>query len=117
MKVVVAPDKFKGSLTAPEAAVAIARGVTRALPGADLDLVPMADGGEGTVEALVEATGGPFAEDEVTGPLGSPVRARYGLLGDGRTAALAMADASGLALVPPDRRDPTRTTTRGTGEL
>ena len=77
----------------------------------------MADGGEGTVEALVEATGGRYREAIVTGPLGEPVSARYGLLGDGRTAVVEMASASGLVLVPPDRRDPMRASTFGTGEL
>lgn len=117
MKVVIAPDKFKGSLSAPEAARAMARGVAGACPTATLDLVPMADGGEGTVEALVAATGGTFREATVTGPLGAAVVARFGLLGDGATAALEMASASGLVLVPHDRRDPLRASTRGTGEL
>ena len=115
--VVVAPDKFRGSLSAPEAASAIARGVARADPGATLDLAPMADGGEGTVEALVAATSGAFRTETVPGPWGEPVAARYGTLGDGRTAVIEMAAASGQALVPPDRRDPTRTSTEGTGHL
>ncbi|MBV8607160.1 MAG: glycerate kinase [Singulisphaera sp.] len=117
MRVVVAPDKFKGSLSAPEAARAMARGVAAAVPAAAIDVVPMADGGEGTVEALVAATSGTSREAVVAGPLGEPVRARFGMLGDGHTAVLEMAAASGLALVPRDRRDPSRTSTRGTGEL
>jgi len=117
MYVVIAPDKFKGSLSAPEAAKAMARGVRRVDPRARIDEVPMADGGEGTVAALVAATAGTLREVEVTGPLGSPVLASFGLLGDGRTAVLEMASASGLVLVPFDRRDPWRATTRGTGEL
>jgi glycerate kinase len=117
MKVVVAPDKFKGSLSAPEAARAIARGVASVVPRAEIDPAPMADGGEGTVEALVAATGGSFREAVVTGPLGEPIRASFGMLGDGRTAVVEMAAASGLVLVPRDRRDPWRATTRGTGEL
>jgi len=117
MKVVIAPDKFKGSLTAPEAARAIGLGVDRALPGAVLDLVPMADGGEGTVAALVAATSGTFFDASVAGPLGEPVTARYGRLGDGRTAVIEMAAASGLALVPPGRRNPGLASSRGTGEL
>jgi glycerate kinase len=117
MKIVVAPDKFKGSLSAPEAARAMARGVCAACPDAVIDLVPMADGGEGTVEALVAATGGEFREATVSGPLGDPVAARFGLLGDGATAVLEMASASGLVLLAPDRRDPLRASTRGTGEL
>jgi glycerate 2-kinase len=117
MRVVIAPDKFKGSLTAIQVAAAISRGVLAAAPDATVDLVPMADGGEGTVDALVAATGGVIREARVTGPLGEPVAARFGLLGDGRTAVLEMAAASGLVLVPPDRRDPLVATTRGTGEL
>src|SRR5579875_76285 len=117
MRVVIAPDKFKGSLTASEAAEAMARGVGRAAPGATIDRVPMADGGEGTVGALVAATGGSFREATVCGPMGEPISARFGLLGDGRSAAIEMAAASGLVLVPPDRRDPLVATTRGTGEL
>ena len=117
MRVVVAPDKFKGSLSAPEAARAMARGVAAAVPAAAIDVVPMADGGEGTVEALVAATSGSSREAVVAGPLGEPVRARFGMLGDGHTAVLEMAAASGLVLVPRDRRDPSRTSTRGTGEL
>lgn len=117
MKVVIAPDSFKGSLPAKEVAAAIAAGVRKVWPDARIDCVPLADGGEGTVEALVEATGGRFVQARVTGPLGEPVEAVYGLLGDGETAVIEMAAASGLPLVPPDRRDPARATTRGTGEL
>lgn len=114
---IIAPDKFKGSLSAPEAAHAIARGAARASVGASVEVVPMADGGEGTVEALVVATGGVFLEASVRGPMGALVLARYGRLGDGRTAAIEMASASGLVLVPPDSRDVTRASTFGTGEL
>jgi glycerate 2-kinase len=117
MRVVIAPDKFKGSLTAIEAAEAMARGVAAVVPQATIDRVPMADGGEGTVAALVAATGGTYRETQVTGPLGTPVVASFGVLGDGQTAVIEMASASGLALVPPKLRNPRRTTTRGTGEL
>src|SRR5262245_13495774 len=117
MRVVIAPDKFKGSSTAAQAAAAMARGVLRAAPEAAVDLGPMADGGEGTVDALVAATGGTFREARVTGPLDDPVVARFGLLGDGRTGAIEMAAASGLVLVPAERRNPLITTTFGTGEL
>ena len=117
MRVVIAPDKFKGSLTALEAAEAMARGLSRVDPSAEIDRVPMADGGEGTVAALVAATGGSYRTVTVTGPLGDPVVASFGLLGDGRTAVLEMASASGLWLVPPALRDPLRATTRGTGQL
>ena len=99
MRVVIAPDKFKGSLSASVAAEAMARGVVRAAPWASVDRVPMADGGEGTVAALVAATGGSFREATVSGPMGEPVVASFGLLGDGRTAAIEMAAASGLVLV------------------
>jgi len=117
MRVVIAPDKFKGSLTALQAAAAMARGVSRAAPGAAIDQVPMADGGEGTTQALVAATGGSIREAQVTGPLGEPVVACFGLLGDGQTAVIEMAAASGLVLVPAEKRNPLVTTTRGTGEL
>lgn len=116
-RIVVAPDSFKGSATARQAAEAIARGLRRALPGVVVETVPMADGGEGTVDALVEATGGRFVEVTVTGPLGEDVRVRFGILGDGGTAVIEMAAASGLPLVPPERRNPLLTTTYGTGQL
>ncbi|QDV36673.1 glycerate kinase [Tautonia plasticadhaerens] len=117
MRYVIAPDKFKGSLSAVDACRAIALGVRRADDAAEVDEIPMADGGEGTVEALVTALDGTTRTSRVTGPLGPPVEARFGLSGDGRTAFIEMAAASGLVLVPEDRRDPTVATTRGTGEL
>jgi len=117
MRVVIAPDSFKGSLSAREAAEAIERGVRAVFEGAETRLVPIADGGEGTVDALVAATGGRLVESQATGPLGEPVQARWGVLGDGATAVVEMASPSGLPLVPPDRRDPRLTTSRGTGEL
>jgi glycerate 2-kinase len=117
MRVVIAPDKFKGSLTALEAASAMARAVATIDPHATIDLVPMADGGEGTVAALVSAASGTYAKACVTGPLGEPVTASFGLLDGGRTAVIEMAAASGLSLVPTPLRDPLRATTRGTGEL
>lgn len=118
MKIVIAPDSFKESLSAHEVCEAIARGIRHVAPTAEIDAIPMADGGEGTVEAMVAATGGSFRETTVTGPTGEPVAARWGLLGEAReTAILEMAAASGLALVPPDRRNPLFTTTYGTGEL
>lgn len=117
MKVVVAPDKFRGSLTAAEAAHALANGLRSVMADVEVDEVPMADGGEGTLDALVAATGGSYRELELTGPLGERRTARYGMLGDGTTAVIEMALASGLALVPAELRDPVRATTRGTGEL
>lgn len=118
MKIVVAPDKFKGCLSAAEVAQAIATGLGRAAPDAHLDLCPLADGGEGTVEAMVSATGGRIIHRMVTGPLPTQrVSGTIGLLGDGQTAIIEMASASGLALLKPSERNPMRTTTYGTGEL
>jgi len=128
MRILVAPQEFKGTLSAREAAEAIALGLRRSLPDAELDLLPLADGGPGTVEALVEATAGRYVETEVHDPLGRPVRARWGALGDGRTApssasgglrtsVIEMAAASGLVLLRPEERDPQRASTSGTGEL
>jgi len=118
MKVVIAPDKFKGSLGAPAVAEAIAQGVREAFPEAAIDCCPVADGGEGTVAALVAATGGRMHTRRVTGPLPEmKVDATFGVLGDGHTAVIEMAAASGLALLPPEDRNPLSTTTFGTGEL
>ncbi|MBI4560373.1 MAG: glycerate kinase [Candidatus Hydrogenedentes bacterium] len=117
MRIVIAPDSFKECASAVEVANAIAEGVRRVYADAELVLVPMADGGEGTVDALVAATGGVTVETEVTGPLCQPVSATYGILGDGGTAVIEMSAASGVQLVPPEQRDPRLTTTRGTGEL
>ncbi len=117
MKVVVAPDSFKECLAAEAVAAALTRGVRAGAPGAEVVEVPMADGGEGTVRALVAATDGRLHRATVAGPLGEAVEAEFGVLGDGATAVIEMAAASGLPLVPPDERDPTKTTTRGTGEL
>jgi glycerate kinase len=115
--VVLAPQSFKGSLDAPDVARALARGVRQVFPEADLDLLPVADGGEGTVQALVQASGGRTVTTRVMGPLGGAVNATWGLLGDGDTAVVEMAAASGLPLIPRSARDPRRTTTFGTGEL
>ena len=118
MRVVIAPDKFKGCLAAPQVCDAVARGVRRAVPSAELDLCPVADGGEGTVAALVAATGGRLETRRVTGPLPEmKVDATFGVLGDGATAVVEMAAASGLALLKPEDRNPLNTTTFGTGEL
>jgi len=117
MRVVFAPDSFKGTLDAPDAAAALAEGWRAARPYDELLLAPMADGGEGTVRAMVEAAGGAYVDLEVCGPMLEPVRARYGLIDSGLTAVIEMAAASGLVLVPEARRDPRIATTRGTGEL
>jgi len=145
VKVVIAPDSFKESLPAADVAAAIAAGVLQACPDARVDLCPMADGGEGTVAAMVAATGGRYVTADVFGPLGAPLRAQFGLLGrpagaglpgevglsgavgelagegaaagGATTAVIEMAAASGLALVPEGRRDPRQTTSYGTGLL
>ena len=119
MRVLVAPDKFRGTLTARQAAEAIAAGWRRTRPQDRLDLAPMADGGEGTAETLVDALGGRLVRTPVRGPLGDPVEAAFGVAetAKGRLAIVEMAAASGLALLAPSRRDPRITTTRGTGDL
>lgn len=117
MKIVIAPDSYKESLSAQQAAEAVAEGFRQVLPLARYVLLPMADGGEGTVDALIAATGGRKIPVAVTGPLGEEVEAFFGLSGDGQTAVVEMAAASGLALVPPAQRNPLRTTTYGTGQL
>ena len=118
MRIIVAPDKFKDCLSAPKVAEAIAAGLKLADPYAQLDLCPMGDGGEGTVDALVKATNGRFVTQGVTGPIpGTIVGATMGFLGDGTTAVIEMAAASGLHLLRPEQRNPMKTTTYGTGEL
>jgi glycerate kinase len=117
MKVVVAPNSFKGSLSASQAAAAIARGVRLARPDAEVVEIPVADGGEGTVEALVSARKGTYRSAEVEGPLGDPVSATYGLIDGGRTGVVELAAASGLTLIPTEKRDPRRASTYGFGQL
>ena len=117
MKIVIAPDSFKGSLTALQVAEAMEVGLRRVFPDAAIENIPMADGGEGTVQSLVDATDGEILTAQVLDPLGNPIDAQYGVLGDKVTAVIEMAAASGLTLVPPDKRDPRITTTYGTGEL
>lgn len=116
MKIVIAPDSFKESLSAPEVAAAIARGWQRVFPAAECLLRPMADGGEGTVDALLAAVGGERRECWVRGPMGEPVRAHWGWLGEG-TAVIEMAAASGLHWVPREQRDARVASSFGTGEL
>lgn len=117
MKLVIAPDSFKESISAKNAALAIQKGIKEVLPDADCLIIPMADGGEGTVEALIDGSKGTLIPCTVHGPLMEPVSAFWGLMGDGKTAVIEMAAASGLALVPKEKRDPRITTTFGTGEL
>ncbi|MBM7599246.1 glycerate kinase [Virgibacillus halotolerans] len=117
MKVIIAPDSFKGSLTAVEVTKSIKKGVINAFPDAETISLPVADGGEGTLETLVSATNGEIREVSVVGPLGNKVKAAYGILGDGKTCIIEMASASGLALVPEGKLSPLNATTFGTGQL
>ena len=117
MKILIAPDSFKESLTALKVANAIETGFKRIFPNAEYVKLPMADGGEGTVQSLVDATQGRLIETEVTAPLGNQVKSFFGLSGEGKTAIIEMAAASGLHLVPMDKRNPCQTTSFGTGEL
>jgi glycerate kinase len=117
LKVLIGPDSFKGSMTALQAAQAIATGLQSALPDVQVDLLPLSDGGDGLTEVLAYGTGGRLVEATVTGPLGDQVKTHFGLLGDGETAVVEVAAASGLILVPASQRNPERTTSFGTGEL
>ena len=120
MKFVLAPDSFKESMTAKEVCQAMENGIRKVLPDAKIISVPMSDGGEGTMDSLIDATNGQKYAVKVTEPLGTPVTAHYGILGDQKTAIIEMAEASGLSYVPQDKRTPgtiKKTTTFGTGEL
>ncbi|MBS4197196.1 glycerate kinase [Lederbergia citri] len=117
MKIVIAPDSFKGSVSAMDAAAAIDKGIKNAFPHAETVLMPVADGGEGTLETLIAATNGRKEHVKVTGPLGKEVDAHFGILGDKNTCVIEMAVASGLNLIKESERDPMLTTTYGTGEL
>jgi len=117
MRIVIAPQGFKGSLDAPEVAQAIARGVRQVFQNAELVMLPVADGGEGTVRALVLSSGGRTVTTRVLGPLGQPVNATWGILGTEDIAVIEMAAASGLPLLRREERNPMRATSFGTGEL
>lgn len=117
MKIIIAPDSFKECLTAAQVAQSIENGMRQIFPDAKYVQVPVADGGEGTLQSLVDATQGRFIEVTVTGPLGEPVNACFGLLGNDNTAMIEMAQASGIELVRPEARNPLIATTFGTGEL
>ncbi|MEZ8736858.1 MULTISPECIES: glycerate kinase [unclassified Vibrio] len=117
MKIVIAPDSYKESLSAMGVAQAIEDGFKQLIPKAEYVKLPMADGGEGTVQSLVDATNGSIIQHPVIGPLGEIVEGFYGMFGDGKTAIIEMAAASGLDLVSPEQRNPLKTTTYGTGEL
>jgi glycerate kinase len=117
VKIIVAPNEFKGSLSAPQAAAAIARGVREVFPDAEIVEIPVADGGEGTVEALVTAHQGEYRSVQVEGPLGDPVQATYGLIDGGRSGVVELAAASGLTLIPIHQRNPEKTSTYGFGQM
>ena len=117
LRIVIAPQAFKQSIGARAAAIAIQTGVLQAVPDAETVLIPVADGGDGTLAALIDTTGGRYFTAQVTGPLGDTVSAQWGVMGDGQTAVIEMALASGLALIPDHRRDPRTATTYGTGQL
>lgn len=114
---VLAPDSFKESMTAKEVCCAMEKGFRLAFPQADFIHVPMADGGEGTMQSLIDATGGTIHSLTVTGPLGTPVQASYGIMGNGDVAVIEMASASGIHFVNEQTKNPLLTTTYGTGEL
>lgn len=116
MKIVISPDSFKGSLTARQAAKAMKRGCEEAIPGVDIVLKPMADGGEGTLDTLIFATNGKRLHLNCTGPLGKKIETSYGELGDKKTAVIEVASIAGLVQVPKDERDPYKTTSFGLGE-
>ena len=117
MKIAVAIDSFKGSLSSLEAGEAVVRGFRRVFPDGTAVVRPLADGGEGTVDTLTAGLGGRLVQADVTGPMGAPVRAKYGVLPDGRTAVMEMAEAAGITLVDPAAPNVWRATTRGVGEL
>lgn len=117
MKIIIAIDSFKGSLSSMAAGEAAARAAREVFPAAEVQVFPLADGGEGTVDALTHGLGGEIVRLDVTGPLQKPIGSRFGLLPATHTAVIEMADAAGLPLVPAAERDPRRTTTYGLGEL
>ena len=117
MKIVIAIDSFKGSLSSMQAGIAVKEGIMRCNAQAEVVLKPIADGGEGTTNAIIDGVGGKKIRLSVTDPMGNPVVAYYGIMPDGKTAIMEMAEASGLTLVPKDRKDPYSATTLGVGEM
>ncbi len=117
MRIVIAIDSFKGSLSTFESGRAVAEGIRTVYPDAEVIISPLADGGEGTVSAVVSAVGGEICRAQVTGPLGESIVAEYGIIRESRTAIIEMSAAAGITLVPQEKRDPLHTTTRGVGEL
>src|SRR5213083_2872854 len=117
MRILIAPDKFKGALNAREVAENIAKGLRDALPDAKIDIVPMADGGEGTAEAICEARGGSWLKCKAHDPLGREMEARYAWIKDGKLAVMEMSEAAGMRRLSESERDPVRATTFGVGEM
>ena len=117
MRILIAPDKFKGALNAREVAENIAKGLRDALPDARIDIVPMADGGEGTAEAICEARGGSWLKCKAHDPLGREIEARYAWIEDGQLAVMEMSEAAGMRRLSESERDPVRATTFGVGEM
>ena len=117
MKVVIAIDSFKGSLSSFEAGTAAKEGIKRVYPDADVKIIPIADGGEGTVEALCEGLGGEIQKINVTGPLGDTVEAEYGIIKEIKTAVIEMSQAAGITLIEKEKLNPLKTTTYGVGEI
>lgn len=117
MNILIAPDSYKDSLTSVEVCKYIKKGINNYKKIHEIKLLPLADGGEGTVKAIVNATGGRIINKEVTGPLGNKVKAHFGIINNNKTAVIEMASASGLPLISIEKRDPSTTTTYGTGEL
>src|SRR5437899_5342879 len=117
MKILIAPDKFKGSLNAREVAENIAQGLRDALPDAKIDIVPMADGGEGTAEAICEARVGSWLKCKAHDPFGREIEARYAWIEDGKLAVMEMSEAAGMRRLKENERDPVRATTFGVGEM
>ncbi|MDQ0160978.1 glycerate kinase [Aeribacillus alveayuensis] len=116
MNIVIAPDSYKGSLSALEVGKTIKKAFLKEIPDATIDVIPMADGGEGTLETLVYSTNGKRIQINVTGPLGDPIESEYGVLGDGKTVVIEVAKIAGLPMIPPEKRNPMKTTTFGIGD-
>ena len=117
MKFVLAPDSFKESMTAKEVCIAMEKGIKKVIKNAEFVHVPMADGGEGTMQSLIDCSYGKVYEEDVIAPMGNIIKAKYGIMGDTKTAVIEMAEASGISLVERDKRNPLKATTYGTGQL
>src|SRR6266487_849649 len=117
MRILIAPDKFKGALSARDVAGNIAKGLRDVLPDAEIEIVPMADGGEGTAEAICEVRGGSWLKCKAHDPIGREIEARYGWIEDGKLAVMEMSEAAGMRRISEDQRDPVRATTFGVGEM